>query len=153
MDELHGCEWTSLRRRATQQLHSTFKLARLTATAAETFGTSVRSTNRSYSHVSAHKANGRVKPAATTQLEHMRLSVRNPPVVENTHTHTAALPLFSCAGWDLLGGAAVHAGLEADSCLQFVEDRRQCLCCSGGRWRRLRLFHRIGFSVTVVKEK
>lgn len=48
----------------------------------------MRSTNRSYSHVSAHKANGRVKPAATTQLEHMRLSVRNPPVVENTHTHT-----------------------------------------------------------------
>lgn len=97
MDELHGCEWTSLRRRATQQLHSTFKLARLTATAAETFGTSVRSTNRSYSHVSAHKANGRVKPAATTQLEHMRLSVRTPPVVENTHTHTQQHFRYSAA--------------------------------------------------------
>lgn len=61
------------------------------------------------------------------------------------------LPVFFCAR--MCPGAAVHAGLEADSCLQAAGGPTSVFVRLWGRWRRLRLFHRIGFSVTVVREK
>ena len=41
------------------------------------------------------------------------------------------LPGLGFTRWGFGSCAAVHAGLDAEGCLEFVEDLRHCLCCSG----------------------
>lgn len=75
------------------------------------------------------------------------------PLVDNTEcsANTSALRLSSPGICPEV--PRCMPGWRRTAVFSLLEDRRQCLSFSGGRWRRLRLSHRIGFSVTVARGK